>query len=277
MRAFAIGVLAVAGCGSKGAETTKVADEGKQVNLERVEAKAPPPPPRTAARSGDPACETFAIAVVADGIWLGTRPDGRCFAPRKGAALDTEWLSSALSSALASKDCMAGKVVVSGFAGVKYQDIVSVMDTAVQVGLRDVSIAGMDELPMTFTTDPATAAKDCPSPVLAVSPPPAKPPRPRSPSITPGDAVGGDTVPNAVIVAVSTEEILVNGKVVGRTAEVATGSGTFKPLVEALPKGETDRVIVQADQKTDMKVMVRVLETLKQAGFADVALAVKSN
>lgn len=58
--------------------------------------------------------------------------------------------------------------------------------------------------------------------------------------------------------------------VVGPLTSIATGSGPIVALEKALPANSSNGM---ADQQTDMRVITRVVETLKHAGYDNVLFA----
>lgn len=212
-----------------------------------------------------PSCEPVALAVRADGLRIATRADGRCFRARADGRLDLAWLEAELKAAL-GLDC-APSLEIGTTADVKYQEVISVMDVAMKAGIVDLAVASMAELSVKLDGDPTQDAAHCPAMVVSKEPAQASPPGPSSRS----------ALANAPVVVVTRDEVLVAGEHVASIAELAQGEGTIAALVAALPTAPANRsIILQADERTDMKVVVRTIETLKGAGYDNVMFAVKT-
>jgi biopolymer transport protein ExbD len=218
-----------------------------------------------------PSCEPVVLAVRSDGLRLATRADGRCFRARAAGQLDLAWLEAELTTALAH-DC-AVTIEIGATPDTKYQEVVSVMDVAMKAGIGGaIGMTSMADLSVKLDGDPTKDAAHCPAMVMSKAP--AEPaPAAAAPPVT----STGSALAKAPVVIVSRDEVTVGGKHVASVAELAAGDGTIAALVAAVPATPADRtVILQADQSSDMKVITRIIDTLKGAGYDNVLFAVKN-
>jgi biopolymer transport protein ExbD len=215
-----------------------------------------------------PSCAPAVLAVRADGLRLATRADGRCFRPRAAGQLDLAWLEAELKTSLAS-DC-APSMEIGAAADVKYQEVVSVMDVAMKVGIVDVGMASMSALPVKLDADSTKDAAHCPAMVVADAPA-----APVSAAAAPPVTSTGSALAKAPVVVVTRDGIFVAGKRVVWLVDLARTKGTIAALVAALPTSDHS-VILQAEESSDMNIIVRVLETLKGAGYDNVMFVVKN-
>jgi biopolymer transport protein ExbD len=250
----------------------------------------------------------LSLLVDLDGIWLARTSSTRCFAPRRTGSLDLDWLRTELMSL---RDPDSSAIEIAGKSAVPYQEIITVMDIAVQRGLIDAGLSEPDGLGVSFAgIDRAKALRHCdpsakPTPKAGSDVAPATAHgtsgmtdrRPETGSDAPAKTGNGASVNAAsdpldppparpklaegpVVQITRTEIAVVKGNdrtTVAPLAAVATGSGPITRLERALPANSTNGMaILQADQQTDMRVISRVVETLKHAGYDNVLFAVKS-
>jgi biopolymer transport protein ExbD len=78
------------------------------------------------------------------------------------------------------------------------------------------------------------------------------------------------------VIIVTKTAILVSGIEVATIAEASTGATPLAALVTALGTSTGGVVILQADASTDARVVNRIVNTAKSAGFDNVMFAVKS-
>ena len=221
------------------------------------------------------------------GAWLATGPDARCFAARRGGALDTAWLEGELRQF--TRRACPPSVELAGAAGVRYQDLIAAMDAAIKVGLVDVGLSAPADSPVSFAAaDARRAPPHCPATTLArgsAASPPA-PPRPRPDPTRPlarlRDPIPRSPPPPRVnaatpVLILTRAELIVAGAAVATVAELMRGGGVIAPLDQALPHAPADPTIVlQADESSDMAVITRVVETANQAGYTNLLFAVKN-
>jgi biopolymer transport protein ExbD len=215
-------------------------------------------------------CGSVALYLGDKGIWLATGTDekARCYAPHKAGALDHQWLEAQLG-ATKTADC-APAVELAAAATRSYQDVVEAMDTAVKVGLPNVGLSSIDELPVPLATaDTKGAAKKCPAGAIAGKAAAADAPKP-----PPGDA--RDTLSSAPVIVITRDDIMLGAESIAKVADAKSGTGELAPLRKALPVPKTRLVILQADQSTPAGVIDRVVKTAKAAGYDNLMFAVKN-
>jgi biopolymer transport protein ExbD len=209
----------------------------------------------------------IAIAVAPGGIWLGVNDATRCFGPRRGTALDRDWLDAELRP-VASHGCRPS-VEIGGEASVAYQDLITVMDVAVTAGFVDVGLASPGETVVSFAKlDPAAAALHCARGTPKRAARSARPAAPRAP--------GRDALAAATVIVITKTAISVAGKEIISTADAAVASAPIAVLEQAVRNGKSGTVVVQADEATSAIVIHHVVTTLQRAGHDDVLFAVKN-
>jgi biopolymer transport protein ExbD len=224
-------------------------------------------------------CEAGTIVVYLDddGVWLatGTGPAARCFAARdKDDEFDGAWLEAELRPFVSG---CAPDVELSSAPDVAYADAIRAMDIAVKVGLVDIGLSEPDQAAVSFAgADHAHAAAHCPQTtirhhddVASAAPPPSTPSTPAS---------GTDGLKDAPVVIITRDAVRLGDKPVGTIAELTIGSGSIAALAKLLPPHPANPILIlQADQATDMNVILRVIDTAKAAGFPNVLFAVKNH
>lgn len=229
-------------------------DECKKLRDQLAAAPRPAPPAAN--------CGAVSIAVVPAGIWLGINDTTRCFGKRRGTALDTDWLEAELRP-LTKRDCRPA-VELAGEASASYQELITVMDVAVKVGLVDIGLSS--ETPVAFAKlDPATATVHCAAGAPKVA-------NEVGPAVA---AAGSNALASAPVVVITKTQITVQGKDVISTADAAK-QPDLEALVHALPHAPGGLIILQADQTTSAVVIDHVVKTLKRAGYDNVLFAVKN-
>ncbi len=194
---------------------------------------------------------TVALLVDAAGIWIGTSA-GTCRAARIGTKLDLEWVRAQLESLVpAYGDCSA-EVVLHAESG-EYQELISVMDTAVQRGLLDVAIGEKADLGVAF--GPGTPTRSCKTPAPVPAPPPVR--RPASPRWEPAIGSSGEILAleaqvalpvsepkhalrRAPVIVVTRTEITIEGQRVATVDSVPReGTALLQPLLARLTEAAT--------------------------------------
>jgi biopolymer transport protein ExbD len=245
----------------------------------------------------DKACDggSIAVFVTKAGVWIasGEGKDGRCFKGSKGGgALDVNGLQTELGQ-WSKKDCKPA-IVLAAENDVRYQDMITVMDVAVKVGLTEVAMAPVGELPVKFEgAEPATAAEHCPATTIQSSGSTGSTAAGHKSVVSAADPTAPTSMAKALIVVVTRDAIEVRGGEAGsaatpplmvKTTQVMTvasaakGTGPLDALAKELPKAASPDVplIVQADQQTSALVVSRVIETAKAAGYTNILFAVKN-
>jgi biopolymer transport protein ExbD len=255
------------------AECQDVLTKIRQTAIESIDIR-----PGAASDRAPNACDaaTISIYVSRDGLWLGTGSgtDGRCYAKRRGANLDTDWLERQLVR-YQNRDCKPAVEVAPG-RDVLYQDVIAVMDVSVKVGLTGVGLTDPGSLLVKLAdADPDGARGECKAQVAIA---PGKdlqaPPAPLPTSDNPlGDA--------PVVILTKTDVTLRIDKrdeLIGSVAELAKGSGQLADLARELPpkRASNAMVILQADRDTPAGLISRVVMTLKLVGYDSVLFAVKN-
>src|SRR5260221_262318 len=77
----------------------------------------------------DRPCTQLSMLLDGDGMWIAVSPTMGCFAPRKGGALDFDWLDAELRG-LRRADCSQAIEVAARASAVKYDEVIHVMDVA---------------------------------------------------------------------------------------------------------------------------------------------------
>jgi biopolymer transport protein ExbD len=82
--------------------------------------------------------------------------------------------------------------------------------------------------------------------------------------------------PATPVLVLTRAELSLAGTVVATLAELTRGSGRIAALERALPQPPAaPTIVLQADERTDMAVITRVIETARNAGYTHVLFAVK--
>ena len=230
-----------------------------------------------------------AVYVVPEGLWLATGAEARCFALRRDGELAAAWLEGELKQ-FSGRTCPPS-VELAGAAGVRYQDAIAAMDVAIKVGLLEVGLTSPAELPGGLAAaDVRRALAHCPATTLAREAAPLAPlaeaagstnsaPRPLVPLTeqTPLPPARPKVDASTPVVIITRDELSFRGGVVGRVAEIRRGAGPIAALASALAPSPSDpRIVLQADESTDMVVITRVIDTAQKAGYHDVLFAVKN-
>lgn len=159
----------------------------------------------------------------------------------RDGALDLGWLEDQLKPYVIG-DCHPAVVVKAG-AAVRYQDVISAMDSSIKVGLVDVAL-------------------DTPGQGSGSAHPPSR---------------GKPDLATAPVVVVTKTEVSFAAKHVATIAELEKGaiSDPIPELARVLPATTNGLAILQADQDTDARVITRIVNALRTAGFDNVMFAVK--
>jgi hypothetical protein len=241
-----------------------------------------------------PACEPGSVAIyrARDGLWLatGSTPEDRCFAANKGGAADFAWLERQLRH----YDNVACRpsIELVGHDAASYQELIDVMDVGAKLALP-VGMTSADALPAGLAgASAAGASSECkPGMIPIVSPGGPEPPSGAG-SATGGPDFSGlrkggelpsraDLLKQAPVIVITTSEITIANpgpeQHVANVAEVVKGSGSIAALTKLLPPDRSDGTIVlQADQRTPVSVINRVVLTLSVAHYDNLVFAVKN-
>jgi biopolymer transport protein ExbD len=129
---------------------------------------------------------------------------------------------------------------------VKYQDVITVMDNLVTLGITDIALGG-DALPMQAAGSGAT-------PHVSALPDKA-------------------TLQNAPLIVITKTQVLLKDKVIGKPGDADLQA----KLVAALPPKPSDpTAILQADQNTSSITVMRVVNAASQTGYTNLLFAVTS-
>lgn len=238
---------------------------------------APVGTPAVAAPSG---CPPLAVAVKQDGVWIRDQNGQSVIAPCKGE-IDRAALGLRLCSLASAAPPGCTAVEVAADEGVKYQQLITVMDAAISVGLKDVGLVELGALSLPL--------RDPPDPTDKVPPGCAKemplcPPRPAA--TAPSAPAGGPPSPpagglaDAIVIAVPADgSVQVNGKKVASARQAGTGE-RIEPLHQSLrAQATSDRsrpVVLQVDRSIDARLVNRIIATARAAGFDNVLFAVRN-
>ncbi|HEY5945718.1 MAG TPA: hypothetical protein VIV40_09515, partial [Kofleriaceae bacterium] len=217
------------------------------------------------------------------GTWLATGRDdkSRCFAPRKGNALDSAWLEAQLRKVKAI-ECSPSAAELASNDDVPYREVIETMDTAVKTGFIDVGLASPADLTVPLATaTPKGALTECPASVIAIE---AKAPagQPAAAADQPPPAHSGpDTLAKAPVLIVTRDKIELHlgdaTTAIATLAEARTQPGKLDKLTKALPASKGGgMLILQADESTPTTVINRVITTAKAAGYDNIMFAVKN-
>ncbi|HTL34803.1 MAG TPA: hypothetical protein VL326_16860 [Kofleriaceae bacterium] len=244
----------------------------------------------------DKACDggSLAVFVTKEGVWIasGAGKEGRCFKPSKNGALDVNALQIEFEQWI-RKDCKP-VIELAAENDVKYQDMIQVMDVATQIGLPDVAMASVGELPVSFHgAEPATAAEHCPATTIQTSGSTGSTVAGHKTVAGAADPSAPSSMAKALVVVVTRDAIMLNGMEAGSGATPAVkpttnvvvalptvekGTGSIDELAKELPKAASgdSPLVLQADQQTSALVISRVIETAKGAGYTNILFAVKN-
>jgi biopolymer transport protein ExbD len=228
-------------------------------------------------RTTDDDCGFVAIYISKQGTWLATGRDAksRCFAPRNGIALDNDWLEAQLRKAK-EHPCSPSSAEIAAADDVSYGDVTSAMDYAIKAGFMNTGVASPESLSVPLAgASPKGAASECPATLIAVEPD-AKPSAPSQPSPSQPAPSGPDKLAAAPVLVVTKDELTLKDNVIATVADVMKTTGKLDALIKALPPTRDGLLILQADQSTPTKVINRVVESAKAAGYDNLMFAVKN-
>jgi biopolymer transport protein ExbD len=227
-------------------------------------------------------CGVVSTLITNDGIWVGAADGKGCFAKRAGGELDLAWLEAAWKPFnVACRPALE----IAATGDVPYHEIVAAMDLGRKVGLVDENTATPNELE--HQPGSGIAPARCQK-VTATGTPKASPPQgePRSPDVGPGttrsveidlpraDSAARGSTP---VIIVTRDEVTFATTQVGHVADLAKGVGTIDELAAALPADPTDhRIIIQANDATPYRLIVRIMDTAKAAGYESVMLVTEN-
>ena len=227
------------------------------------------------------ACPPLVVAVKPDAVWVRDQ-NSQSVVASCGGEIDRAALALRLCTLASAAPPHCTAVEVAADKGVQYQQMITVMDLAIQVGLPDVSVTdpGSASLPLRDPPDPTDkVAPQCDKQLSPCPPRPAAGASAGTPaSVAPPPA--GD-VTNAIVIAVPADgSISIAGKKVASAREVGAGA-RIEPLykhlrAESNPDGAR-AVILQVDRTIHAGVITRIIDTAKTAGFSNFAFAVKKN
>jgi biopolymer transport protein ExbD len=252
-----------------------------------------------------PCGQEIAMALGADGAWMGASTGERRFAASCGGAADAQAIQQELRRlrGLEGLTCASG-LSLSADSSVTYQSVVLAMDAAISAGLRDVGFVDQASLPISFPAKPGKAERltaQCSK--SAQSSAPASAPTRSQPASTPpsgGPAADGPAVPVAgsqdvakqpPVVIVTRTAISLDGQRLATLADVAAAKDSTIPGLEAALKERSARIeaeiragtrdeklrgilILQADRDTSAGIVNRIIKVAYGAGFPDVMFAV---
>ena len=274
------GVVACERSGGKGAEPKQAEAEAEAEALQRKNAVTPADaaPVEKAAIAEPTGCPPLVVAVKPDAVWIRDQ-NSQSVVASCGGEIDRAAVALRLCTLASAAPPGCTAVEVAADSGVKYQQLIAVMDLAMQVGLPDVGVIdpGSMSLPLRDPPDPTDkVAPQCNKEL------PACPARPAAGSAAGGTAnvppppAGG--VANAIVIAVRADgSMMVAGKKIASAREVAAGD-RIEPLyktlgAEANPDGSR-AVVLQVDRSAHAGVVTRIIDTAKAAGFKNFAFAV---
>jgi biopolymer transport protein ExbD len=246
--------------------------------------KNPPPPTETVTADAAPTgCPTLVVAVKPDGVWI-RNAKSQAVVPLCVGEIDRAALAARLCALTGAwpPDCTA--VEVAADTGVKYQQVINVMEAAMMVGLTDVGMVEMAalSLPLQLPPDPSDRVAPQCTQEVAGCPVRRAASRPRDPLPVPpvGVPSAPGTVADAIVIVIPADgSITVNGKKLA-TARQASAGERIEPLykeLEAAANPDGSRaVILQVDRDTDARVVNRVIATAKAAGYDNVLFAVRN-
>lgn len=252
---------------------------------ERLQRELPRPPPACDnARDGG-----LALEVRKEGVWVGSTLGERSFVARCGGEIDGASVAAGLQAL--AHGTLAGRtdVEVAAPGGVRYQDLVTAMDSAIRAGFPDVLLQQPAERRVVFPRKPRPAelaARRCGenaplrrdaerAPCLVPSASAATPP---PSNIDPQDlfrqqaiTLPRDILRDAPVVVVTRDEVTIAGRRVAGVEEMARGDASaYDALVRELrsspARPPANVVILQADETTDMAVVNQVVRATNADG-----------
>ncbi|HEY5922899.1 MAG TPA: hypothetical protein VIV11_14570 [Kofleriaceae bacterium] len=231
--------------------------------------------------AGDAAdCGFVSIYISEDGTWLATGRDdkARCFAPRKGKALDHAWLEAQLRKAK-EHECGPSSAELAGDDAVLYQEMIETLDIAIKAGFMDTGVASPAELAVPLASASTKgAATECPTSVIPHDPTPAGSGTATAPRDPPPTGAS-DKLAKAPVLVITRDKLTLNAG--GTSTEIMSVADAQKAtkldaLTKALPPTKDGLLILQADQSTPSAVINRVVTTAKAAGYDNILFAVKN-
>lgn len=223
--------------------------------ITKSEPIAQPPP----SAPGAP-CELdpVAITLVPGGAWIGTRGGVPCL--RRTADHDQAALVTELHRLTQHAAGCTVPIELSALGGVTCQELTTAMDLAMLSGLSDVRLASPDD-----RVAAKRPAPDCPLPGGRHDATPSA-----------RLARGSADLSRAPVVVVTTEAVRIGGKPIARLGDVLDGGSASAAIERALPSHPADgTIVVQADRSIDAVAVLRIVETLRHAGYDNVLFAVQ--
>jgi biopolymer transport protein ExbD len=266
-----VSLVLVVGC--QRADEQRAAAPAARRDAGAAAAVAATPPP-SASATAQQRCPPLVVALRPGGVWIGDEKTQGVAAPC-GGEIDRAAVKERLCGLAGSLPAGCDAIQIAADAGVRYQQVVDLMDLARSVGLSRIGLTDPGSLAVPLREPPApsdTLAARCGAPV------PECPPRPGTGGAAGAGAAG---VEDAVVMAVPADgSVLVGGEVVASAAEASAGE-RIEPLFQALRArslagGWQERTaILQADRAVDARVVNRVIATAHAAGYRNLLFAVK--
>jgi biopolymer transport protein ExbD len=249
-------LLAVA-CQGGGAKTDKA--QGKKEDAPAtLEAPAEDPvhePP------SEPTGPRRALLVGEDGYWVAIEGQPPKHLPKAASGYDTAALATELDD-LQNRHREA-QLDLAAEDAVKYQDLITAMDTAVARGMGDVALVNAASLPVVLPPDGSPTPARCNDKASGVARP-----------------AGGNAAPIATlpIVVVTKDGSGSFAATDGKKIEFAAPKGCeldIPAVGAALKAAASTGIILQADKDATAAMIHRVVRTADAAGAKDVLFAVK--
>lgn len=220
-------------------------------------------------------CPPLVVLVKPDGIWLRDASTQSVVASC-GGEIDSAALGARLCALAKSAPPGCAAVEVAAESGVKYQQLIAVMDAAMAVGLRDVGLTepAALSLPLRDSRPSDRVAPACGDPVPSCS---VDPPGGATATVP---APAGGPLTDAIVVVVPTDgSVTINGKQVATAAEAKAGD-RIEPLYKELrakmdPAGPR-ALVLQVDRSIDARLVNRIVVTSQAAGYHNILFAVRN-
>jgi biopolymer transport protein ExbD len=220
-------------------------------------------------------CPPLVVLVKPDGIWLRDASTQSVVA-LCGGEIDSAALGARLCAMARAAPPGCAAVEVAAESGVKYQQLIAVMDAAMAVGLRDVGLVdpGGLSLPLRDPRPSDRAAPACGDPV------PGCPVAPPGGATATAPAPAGGPLTDAIVVVVPADgSVTLNGKKIATAAEAKAGDRIeplYKELRAKMDPAGARALVLQVDRSIDARLVNRIVVTCQAAGYHNILFAVRN-
>lgn len=207
------------------------------------------------------ACDEIIVFLETGGTWIGAPPEVACFADNTPAGeRDLEWVKQQFEILRARLSKCRPVLLGAAANGVTYGDLLNTMDAAHQVWSTPTDVGHPAELSMQFTMAKQRAC------IGALSQTATRPPRTTSADLDPS--------PIPMVEITATEIRFGTESVISvEQAMKESNKAPIPELTRAIPVG-SKRVLVAATQRTDAKLINRVIKSVNAAGVERLAFTI---